>query len=161
MPSSPTERLARTDCGPGAVFVDPDAGTAGAINTFLDGAGTTGFGTPTAETLEILIDYAGLEDTERANYIMLVTDGQSTCDDPVPVVTDLRDEAPEIRTFVIGFGSGVDPNELNDMAQAGDDWTYDPQTNQLIFSGAACDLLTSGSASELVISCGCPIPEIN
>jgi hypothetical protein len=69
--------------------------------------------------LTSLLTYAGLEDTTWANYILLITDGQSTCDDPVPIVTALRAEVPEVRTFVVGFGEGVDPNELNDMAQEG------------------------------------------
>lgn len=107
------------ECGPGAVFVDVGPDTADAIRDFLAGADTCSFGTPTAEALEVLTDYAGLEDTERANYILLITDGQSTCDDPVPRVTALRDESPEIRTFVVGFGSSVDPDELGDMAEAG------------------------------------------
>jgi hypothetical protein len=211
-----------SDCGPGAMFIDPGPGTAGDINAFMNGAGTTGFGTPTAEGLDILPDYAGLEDATRSNYVLLVTDGQSTCNDPVPSVTALRNESLEIMTFVIGFGSGVDPDELNDMAQAGgtaqaqmpyyyeagdasslaaafasvagsvfscsytlaaeppdpnqlyvyldnqdvpqsssDRWCYDPNTNQITFHGATCDDLMSGDASELVISYGCPLPEIN
>jgi hypothetical protein len=106
-------------CGPGAVFVDPGAMTSGAIAMSLADAGTTSFGTPTAEALDILVDYSGLEDTTRSNYILLITDGQSTCEDPVPVVATLLGESPQVRTFVVGFGSGVDPNELNSLAQAG------------------------------------------
>ena len=49
-----------------------------AINAFLGGAQTCSFGTPTAEELTALTSYAGLKDTTRANYIVLVTDGQST-----------------------------------------------------------------------------------
>lgn len=107
------------ECGPGTVVVDVGDATADAINTALSDASTCSFGTPTAEALTELVGYAGLEDTTRANYILLVTDGQSTCEDPVPVVTTLRGEAPEIKTFVVGFGSGVDPNELDDMASEG------------------------------------------
>lgn len=106
-------------CGPGAVFVDVGAGTTTAITNFLDDADTCGFGTPTAETLEILMDYPGLEDHERPNFILLITDGQSSCDDPVPMVQDLYGKSPEIKTFVVGFGDGVEADELNDMAEAG------------------------------------------
>jgi hypothetical protein len=56
---------------------------------------------------------------ERPNYVLLITDGQSTCDDPAPMVASLRLEEPEIKTFVVGFGDGVDPGELEDMAEAG------------------------------------------
>jgi hypothetical protein len=107
------------ECGPGAVFVDVGSDTADAIRDFLAGADTCSFGTPTAEALEVLVDYEGLQDPDRANTILLITDGQSTCDDPVPRVTDLRNESPGIQTFVVGFGSSVDPEELADMAEAG------------------------------------------
>lgn len=107
------------NCGPGAVFIDPGPGTAQEITDFVNGANTCSYGTPTAETLEALLDYPGLEDLERPNYILLITDGQSSCANPVPVVTSLRDEDPEIKTFVVGFGNGVDPGELEDMAEAG------------------------------------------
>ncbi len=106
-------------CGPGAVFVDPAAGTAAAISSDLAAAGTTSFGTPTAEMLTALTTYAGLKDPMRADYILLITDGQSTCEDPVPVVASLLGATPSVKTFVVGFGSGVDPAELDDMAQAG------------------------------------------
>jgi hypothetical protein len=107
------------DCGPGEVFVDIGPGTATPIIDALDASGLCTWGTPTAETLEPLRDYPGLEDVERPNYVLLITDGQSTCDNPVPEVEALRLEYPEIQTFVVGFGDGVDDSELNDMAQAG------------------------------------------
>ncbi|HEY3359918.1 MAG TPA: vWA domain-containing protein [Polyangia bacterium] len=107
-------------CGAGAVFVDPgDATAVSSINTFLGGAHTCSFGTPTAEELTALESYAGLEDAGRANYILLITDGQSTCNDPIPVVTALQSQTPAVKTFVVGFGSSVDPVELNGMAQEG------------------------------------------
>jgi len=107
------------DCGPGNVFIDVGPDTAADIDMFLGNASTCRFGTPTAENLDTLPSYPGLEDTERANYVLLVTDGQSTCNDPIPSVTALRNETPEIKTFVVGFGSGVDPTELSAMATAG------------------------------------------
>jgi hypothetical protein len=107
------------DCGAGAVFIDPAPMTADMINAELAAASTCSFGTPIAEHLDSLPDYAGLEDIERPNYILLITDGQATCDDPVPAVEALRAEDPEIKTFVVGFGSEVDPQQLADMAEAG------------------------------------------
>ena len=100
-------------------LVDPAPGTAGEINGFLDGASTCSFGTPIAENLDSLVDYAGLEDAMRPNYILLVTDGMATCEDPVPSVTELRNQDPEIRTFVVGFGGDVDPAQLTAMAMEG------------------------------------------
>jgi hypothetical protein len=108
-----------TGCAPGDVFVDVGDNTASQIIDVLALVETCSLGTPTAEALEGLQDYAGLEDLERPNFILLVTDGKSTCDAPVPMVTALREETPEIKTFVVGFGDGADPNELNSMAEAG------------------------------------------
>jgi hypothetical protein len=107
------------DCGPGAVFVDPADGTAAAIRAVLDGAGTCMFATPTAEALDVLLDYDGLRDPSRPNHVLLITDGQSTCEDPVDVVTMLRGLTPEVRTFAIGFGEGANPDELNAIAEEG------------------------------------------
>ena len=108
-----------SSCGAGVVFIDPAIDNAATVNDFLADAGTTSYGTPTAEALEVLLNYSGLEDTGRQNFVVLITDGQSSCDDPVPVVTALKSESPSVTTFVIGFGGGVDPDELNDMADAG------------------------------------------
>lgn len=107
------------ECTEGTVFIDPGPMTSAEISTFLDNADTCSFGTPIAENLDSLVDYPGLEDTERDNYILLITDGMATCDDPVPAVTALRNENPEIQTFVVGFGSEVDPDQLTDMAVEG------------------------------------------
>jgi hypothetical protein len=107
------------NCVAGGVFVDPAENTSPAINAFLTGANTCQGGTPMAETLTSLVGYQGLKDATRPNYILLVTDGKATCEDPVPVVTTLRAQTPEVKTFAIGFGSNVDPDQLNKMAQEG------------------------------------------
>jgi hypothetical protein len=106
-------------CHAGAVFVDPGDNTAAAINSFLGGANTCSFGTPTAEMLTALTSYSDLKDATRGDYIVLVTDGQSTCADPVPVVTQLHNQTPPVKTFAVGFGQSVDPTQLNNVAQAG------------------------------------------
>lgn len=109
-------------CGAGRVFIDPALDNAAAINTYIDDAKRTQFGTPTAEALAWLLDYTGLEDPARENVVVLITDGVSSCGDPTTQVTALRSESPSIRTFVIGFdgtGNNTDPDELNAMADAG------------------------------------------
>ncbi|MBT9556794.1 MAG: VWA domain-containing protein [Myxococcales bacterium] len=108
------------DCNAGAVFVNPTENAGSTITTFLSGAGTTSFGTPTAASLAWLANYAGLEDTTRENYILLITDGQSTCNNnPKNEVEALLAQTPSVKTFVVGFGSGVSATELNSMALAG------------------------------------------
>jgi hypothetical protein len=106
-------------CRDGLIEIAPADGTSAMIDAFLGGAGTCMFGTPTAEALEQVVPYPGLEDTTRANYVLLITDGQSTCEDPIPVAATLAAETPPVRTFVVGFGSGVDPTELDGLAMAG------------------------------------------
>lgn len=106
-------------CGPGAINVEIGPSTTGEIQSFLTDARTCSFGTPIAEELEMIEGYAGLEDPARPNFVLLLTDGQATCEDPVPRVAALRAKRPEIRTFVVGFGSGVDRQQLADMAEAG------------------------------------------
>lgn len=110
------------NCQAGGVFVDVADHTSSQILSFLGVSGAicqVENGTPTAEMLSSLLSYPGLKDTTRPNYILLLTDGQSGCGDPVPVVTALRNQTPSVKTFVIGFGETVDPNELNGMAQEG------------------------------------------
>ncbi len=99
----------------GAVFVDPGDPIADITST-LNSATTCMLGTPTDDILRLLIDYPGLEDTTRANYVLLITDGQANCGDPVPVAADLLAEAPSVGTFVVGFGGGVDTAELDGLA---------------------------------------------
>jgi hypothetical protein len=107
------------ECGPGITPVDVGAGTESMITNYMRDSGTCMLRTPTAEMLGTLYDYPGLEDTTRANYILLLTDGMANCDDPVPAVQMLREQMPEVKTFVVGFGDGVDPDQLRDMARAG------------------------------------------
>lgn len=124
----PGEDLACNDGGrcddtgfvPGHVFVDPGQADATAqISMTLMDADTCSFGTPTQEALAILESYTPLQDTTRANAILLITDGQSSCEDPVPEAAVLLGKSPSIRTFVVGFGGEVDATELNGLAENG------------------------------------------
>jgi hypothetical protein len=65
-----------------------------------------------------------LLDTTRDNYVALITDGeQSGCNDAggdngtLGIITDLF--AGGVPTFVIGFGSGIDPTQMDAFAVAG------------------------------------------
>ena len=55
----------------------------------------------------------------RAQYVILVTDGNETCKTApaLPVVQKLAAEG--VSTFVVGFGGKADPTLLNDLACAG------------------------------------------
>jgi hypothetical protein len=106
------------NCAEGVVAL-PVGSSRDDIVAYLNDAETCSFRTPTAENLEILLDEPELQDPMRNNFVLLITDGQSTCDNPVNAVEDLFAQSPPVRTFVVGFGDGVDPDELEDMANAG------------------------------------------
>lgn len=101
---------------PPSVTVGPN--TAGAIGTALD-AGQPGGRTPIGGVLTAAGQVAELLDASRANYVMLVTDGMETCNgNGVQAATDNLQQR-RIRTFVVGFGADVDPQNLSDIATAG------------------------------------------
>ncbi|MBI5526022.1 MAG: VWA domain-containing protein [Deltaproteobacteria bacterium] len=77
--------------------------------------------TPLKGALDTAGGYQGLRDAARSNYVLLLTDGQETCDADsqgcVQSVTNLM--ANDVKTFVVGFGSSVDAAVLNAMATEG------------------------------------------
>ncbi len=108
-----------SQCAPGTVVVDTGAMTSGAINTAL-GNNSPGGRTPIGDTLDALLGYSGLADATRENYILLLTDGTETCNgDGETAVTNLINQTPSVKTFVVGFGGAVDGTALNNMAQNG------------------------------------------
>ncbi len=111
---------ANNDCAAGQINVDIGAGTATTIsNTF--GSASAASNTPIKATMQALTNYNGLKDTQHPNYVLLLTDGGENCDfgSPSGPVQTLRNQTPTVKTFVVGFGSGVVPSQLNDMATKG------------------------------------------
>lgn len=114
-------------CNAGTIAVDIGENTQGAINQYLESADTCLLGTPIAGALSMVADYAPLEDNARSNYVLLVTDGEDNCanygtppaGNPANQVRRLREKEPSVRTFVVGFGGGVSPQQLNALADEG------------------------------------------
>lgn len=119
-----------TPCEQGEVPVSPDLATAAAIAAAIDPLTTRlctstpiGPGLQTAAAELAAIKQTGPD--ARDQYALLITDGQDTCansgSQPVQEVQSLA--AAGVNTFVVGFdasgGTGVDVEELNDMACAG------------------------------------------
>jgi MYXO-CTERM domain-containing protein len=108
-----------SSCAKGTVRVDV-GGNEDQIITIVNGTSAVG-GTPIAATLMELNQYRPLKDVNRRNFIMLITDGEEYCaaqpGEAVGQAAVLLQGG--IRTYVIGFGSGVDANSLNAIAQAG------------------------------------------
>lgn len=111
-------------CTAGAIFVDVGPNTAPDVATTLDSPDlrTCTLMTPIAATLKGLVSYAGLGDTTRDNFVVLVTDGSQNCSAdgaPGAQATALQGRTPPVKTFAVGFGGAVDPAELNDIATKG------------------------------------------
>ncbi len=90
---------------------------ASAIAQALDGSGPSGK-TPIGAVLAAAANVPELADPNRANYVMLVTDGKETCNGN-GVNSTRALFAKGIKTYVVGFGSGVDPANLSSMAVEG------------------------------------------
>ena len=60
-------------------------------------------------------------DTDRKSYAVLITDGKETCgnDNTTEIVIKTMFDTAGVPTFVIGFGSGVDPTQMDKFAVAG------------------------------------------
>ena len=106
-------------CLPGNVLVDVDRDTGDAIRDELD-AILPHCCTPTGATLASYVGHESLADPDADNYVLLVADGMETCGgDAVSAAEALRAQDPPVRTFAVGFGGAVDPEELSGIAEAG------------------------------------------
>ncbi len=119
---------AADSCSPGQVDIAVGANTVQPIlaklATLTDA--TIGGNTPTDETLQAeLGSAAGLADATKANYVLLMTDGEPNCNGDVKsvaaTIAKLYAQTPPVRTFVVGIGDGTssDPSALNSWAEAG------------------------------------------
>jgi von Willebrand factor type A domain len=106
------------DCLPGPVAVPVANMSAAAVGSAL-GMNGPGGKTPIGAVLTAAGMVSSLADPMRANYVMLVTDGSETCqgNGVMAATTNLAQKG--IKTFVIGFGSGVDAQNLSAIAVAG------------------------------------------
>ena len=89
-----------------------------AVRQSLQGRSPAG-NTPLARAINRAAEYYDqLNDQNRKNIIVLITDGIESCGgDPVGACRDAFSR--NYPTYVIGFGNGVNGNALRDMAQAG------------------------------------------
>lgn len=108
-------------CATGQVLVNIGDNTGSQILNTLSQNGPGG-STPLASSLKAMNNYSGIHDQNRRNFLLLITDGQDTCSydptgEPVDAVRQIYSSG--VGVFVVGFGSGVDANTLNNMAVAG------------------------------------------
>lgn len=111
--------------------------------------------TPTATTLDTVINQGMLNDPTRGNFVVLATDGLPTCDD-VDVksrIAKLYAATPSVKTYVIGIGAATNTNPalLNAWADAGHTAragaTHYYQTNSPQDLKAAFDAIVGGIVS--------------
>ncbi|MCG3174077.1 MAG: hypothetical protein GMKNLPBB_02297 [Myxococcota bacterium] len=97
---------------------------AGPILNALNSTGPEG-NTPLAIALNYAGTNGGLTDPSRRNFVLVISDGGDTCNGSeqggrnasVQAVRNLKNL--NISTFVVGFGAGVDPTALDQMATEG------------------------------------------
>lgn len=83
-----------------------------------------GGGTPTGGALNAAFNYLKGLPATHSKYVLVITDGCSStsCGNPVSVVSSMYSTG--IKTFVVGFGTGVCTGELSGMAKAGGSGSY-------------------------------------
>ena len=110
---------AESSCTPAVVDVPVGDATAFPILEVLSASGPLQT-TPIGASLEDLRRGAGLDDPDRRNLVLLVSDGQESCGGaPVVATQHLHDEDPSVSVYVVGFGTQVDDAMLSGIADAG------------------------------------------
>jgi hypothetical protein len=127
---------------------------------------------PCVTNIDTAMEQAGTEptfnDVDRPSYVLLITDGkQAGCNaaggdsGTTQIITDLY-QTRGIATFVVGFGSGVDPAQLNVFAVAGgmpaNDATCTPDPCEFYKAEDAASLDAVLDAIASAVSCD---PDIN
>jgi hypothetical protein len=114
------------ECGPGRLDVAPAlAGRGPILAALATPPPAAGNWTPLGETLLALADEPAVTGGDVPRYAVVITDGFQWCSPfdpdartlPLDGVAALRAEG--VRTFVVGFGGGVDVATLGAMAVAG------------------------------------------
>lgn len=124
----------QTQCGISGVIIPSAYNTKAAISSQL---GTlkppdTMLGTPTCTAVNALRADTSFQEASRAQYILLITDGEPFCSDKcgasdhiIGAVNSIKaafQQTPSVHTFVVGFGGNLSAafkDNLNQMAVAG------------------------------------------
>ena len=116
----------------------------------LNSTGPTGM-TPMAAALNSAKGYLAGMKVPKKRYVLLITDGSPNCtpSNPIPPVQQLLGMG--IKTFVVGFGSGVNASTLNNLANAGG--TAKATGTKYYQANSATDLKTVLSTIGGLMSC--------
>jgi hypothetical protein len=122
-----------SQCAQGAFAVPVASGTEATISTLLTNSLQTADANypngPCVTNIDTAMEAAAadptLTDPMRGNFVLLLTDGkQANCNaaggdtGTTQIITDLYTQK-KVPTFVIGFGGGIDPAQMNTFALAG------------------------------------------
>jgi hypothetical protein len=109
------------NCGAGTLTLA--APTNGANILSQVNGSSPGGNTPTAVTLDKIIQQGMLNDSTRDNVVVLATDGEPNCGDTdvTSRINTLYNQTPSVKTYVIGVGDATasDPTLLDAWAVAG------------------------------------------
>jgi hypothetical protein len=109
------------DCAAGTVMAPADMNGATVLAAVT--GSSPGGNTPTAGTLQAVIDSKYLTDATRDNVVVLATDGLPNCGDTDVEgrISTLYAATPSVKTYVIGVGDATasDPTLLDSWAAAG------------------------------------------
>jgi len=127
-----------SNCKTGQVNVGVGPSTQGPIAATLSSAYPDG-DTPIALSLDAARTYMAQINTGKPRYVILITDGKETCqpasvNSPPAAASKLLSSG--VKTYVVGFGSGVDPQSLTDTALAGGTGQYYQADNLGQLNGA-------------------------
>ncbi len=168
-------------CQEGEVRVPPTLNSAAAIDGAIDPDTTllcrsTPIGAGLTTAKDGLATSKSGDTEDREQYALLITDGQDTCDDALPLTEVQAMAAQGVKTFVVGFdasqGTGVDAAQLNDLACAGltadgfpgscaDDglgnYSWDPNGQAIVYIVAedGNDLSSALGAIAAEVCCDC------
>ena len=136
-----------SNCSSGQVNVYIGPGTAGSIVTMLNNSKPySNADTPISLSLDAA--RTALQSAKigsRPQYVLLITDGKETCQ---PASTNNPPKAAGkllsggVKTYVVGFGSGVNPTSLTSTAQSGGTAKY-YQADNLIQLEAALNVIAA------------------
>ncbi|MHB8876238.1 MAG: vWA domain-containing protein [Myxococcaceae bacterium] len=104
-------------CQTGSVVVPVGDSKAAAVKAMLP-ADAVGNSTPIATALQVAAAAPELTDATRANFVLLVTDGQENCGGN-PTIPVQQMFSRGIKTYVVGFGSAVNAAGLAQLATVG------------------------------------------
>ena len=139
-----------SNCKTGHVNVGVGPSSQGAIAANLNAAYPDG-DTPIALSLDAARGYLAQINSGKPQYVIPITDGKETCqpasvNSPPLAASKLLGDG--VKTYVVGFGGGVDPTSLTNTAQSGGTGQYyqadNPGQLNNVLSSIAADISCCG-----------------